>query len=405
MSVRQYLARLAAIATLGAIAWASACGSPANEGVVVPASSPPTLSASADQAITYPQASDLPEGKAPALAYREYRFPGVWSVSDHDDRLAALSHPVNRSSAQQIYLMSLRDGRRRCVVPRALNAAAGYWIAQCKATSRWIAWEEVSPGDDLISTVTWKLYAAPVRVLRIGRPRLIDAATTSRASRPLFDITGERLVWVVNGARDRSWPSLVYSCDLRGPAVGRAVLRSRAACQSVIARDGLAIVAQSGPLQGADVRLLSVSLTGGRPQPTVDLCNTQDLVQFPAARRGWLAWSLFCNEDLANESLLYVRVPSGIVHLVAENGARRPVFTARYLFYSDDARGAAGAPVTRVCGLDLASMTRFVLQQSETEAEGACLTPLGAPAAEHTLVTQLVRFDQRWSAIRVYRLD
>lgn len=408
MSVRRCLSWLAAIAALGAAACPAACGPASNDRSTSPAASSVSIAAPTGlPGVAYPQASDLAEGRAPDLAYREYRLPGVWSVSDYDDRVAALAHSGGRLAGEQISLLSLSDGRRRCVLLRPVNAAGGYWISQCKVTARWIAWEELSPGDDLVSTVTWKLYAAPVRAqsLAIGRPRLIDCARTSQTSRPLFDITGDSLVWMVNGKRDPRWPGLVYRCDLRRPPIGHAVLRAPLAFQSLIAREGRAFVTEYVRAYGEGVRLRSVRLSDGRPASPLDLRNTQGLVQFPAARAGWLSWSLFRDEEQANETLLYVRAPTGEVHLVAERGGDRPVFAGHYLFYSDDARDASGVAASRICGLDLGSMSRFVLQQTESETQGACLTPLAAPAAERTLVTQFVRFDQAWSAIRVYRLD
>lgn len=404
MSVRRYLAWLAAVVALGAIGWAAACASSTHDEIAAP-SSPPHLAISVTQAVTYPSVSDLPVGGTPRLPFREYRLPGVWSVGDYDDQVAVLLHGRSSSTYKRMYLMAVRGGRCRCVQRDAVNAAAGYWISQCRATSHWVAWEEVSPGDDLVSTVTWRLYAALVRAasLSIGRARLIDSAPTSQASRPLFDVTGDRLVWMTGGAREPRWPSVVYSCDLSSRAGPRVVTRSHVPFLSLVAHNGLVTVAARCKPQALDVRLLSARLSDGRALPSLDLGNRQDLVQFPAARAGWLAWSLFRDESQSNESL-FVRAPSGLVHLVGEEGAGRPVFTAQCLFYTDNARGAGGVAVTRVCGLDLASMTRFVLQQSEAEAQGTCLTALGAPAAERTLVTQMVRFDEKWSTLRVYRL-
>ena len=73
--------------------------------------------------------------------------------------------------------MDLRDGRVHGAVVRPVNADKRFVVTSGRVSDRWLAWEELSQGDDLAYPAKWRLYAAPLNEgrLAIGKPALVAA--------------------------------------------------------------------------------------------------------------------------------------------------------------------------------------------------------------------------------------
>ena len=213
-------------------------------GTAVPAASPvaasprsPVVSPDSpffgDSAVTYPTRPDVPQAPAPKLPFRQYRLHGSWSAWDYTDRVCLLHHDLAAYPLSTLALMDLRDGRVRGALVRPVNAGKRFVVTGGRLSDRWLAWEELSQGDDLAYPAQWRLYAAPLDEgrLAIGKPALIAAGDTARVSRPLFDLQGDLLVWMGNARPSGVVRGSVRLRDLRGGAA--QLSGADQACRSV----------------------------------------------------------------------------------------------------------------------------------------------------------------------------
>ena len=418
MKLGSPLALLGVTATLAlAASFVAGCGrstaaSPAGSPRTASATVAPTASVSPTanpSAASYPEYSDVPRGPAKKLPFHEYLFKGQWIVRDYDDGLCALDQERMTYPLDRLFLLDVATGRSRCVLPRPVNFAKRYELMESKVSSRWVAWVELSPGDDLVQAVTWRLYVARVdrRTLRIGKPRLVDGDTTKRTSRPMFALSGDTLVWRVNGQRDPARPGLVYAARLGGggPVVGRVIWRTKGLLTTLGASKDRVYALERTSTKALPYRLLVARLASPGDILSVDLRNENDVGGYPAVGGEWAAWSLFANEEDGTSGILYLREPGGRVHLVATPHACSPCFAGGRLFYTDVGYDKFGPGLSRVCMVDLATMKWSVVQQVDSSLAGDVNTLYTPGAAEHTLVTYRTTPDFKSTIVRVYRVD
>jgi hypothetical protein len=359
--------------------------------------------------IVYPAFPDVPRGSEKALTFREYRLRGKWIVRDYDDGVCALDEERIVYPEDRLFLLDIASGRSRCVLSRPVNVAKHYNLMEAKVNSRWVAWVELSPGDDLVAAATWRLYVARLNkaTLRLGKPRLVDGDTTKRTTRPMFALSGDTLVWRVNGQRDPQRPGLVYAADLgaKGPVAGHAIWRTKSILITLGATRDRVYALERTSTGALPHRLLVAPLSRPNDTFSFELKNDTDVAGYPAVNGDWAAWSLFINEEDMSSGLLYVRQPNGRVRFVASLSAVAPCFAGDRLFYSDIGREGGGPARSRICMVDLSRMTWSVVQQVDSNTAGTLYTAYAAPAAEHTLVTYRTTPDFANTIVRVYHVD
>jgi hypothetical protein len=347
--------------------------------------------------------------------YREYRLPGSWSVWSYTDQLAALTKSVRgRYPALRIHFMRLSDGAVRPALTRPLNARFRFEIANVASSDSWLVWEEVGPGDDLRVRVPWRLYAARIdpRTLRVGAPRLLVGGHTASMSRPLIDVDGDRLAWMVN-VRERKGQSCrgqLHVVDLR---------RDR---QLFAWQAGPGQVLSTPSLQGDHVwvnatgrgitrgpRLLAFTLQDSVPRLALDLDEGFGINHWQAVHGGWVAWSAFISPEAAHPTL-YIRAPDGAVQTVADQSSE-PTFVGRYLFYERDGYGSGSGPAeySEIWAYDLATRIRRPLILARLDREGQWLLGVNKSVERRTLVVTgnmwwTTTYARSYVMIRVYRL-
>jgi hypothetical protein len=364
-----------------------------------------------DSAVTYPTQPDVPQAPAPNLPFRQYRLRGSWSAWDYTDRVCLLHHELAAYPLSTLALMDVRDGRVRGALVRPVNASKRFVVTGDRLSDRWVAWEELSQGDDLAYPAQWRLYAAPLDEgrLAIGKPALIAAGDTARISRPLFDLQGDLLVWMGNARPSGVVRGGVRLRDLRGVAAS-CLVQTRTPVGPVSLAGGRLLVSEYLERSGPRMGLALVNLVEHAASLTLDLGNRYPVVHYPATRAGWLSWSLQLDAEGSTMGL-FLREPTGAMHLVAENHASEPRFAGRYLFF--DSSGALGSTqaLSQVRGVDLRTLRQFVVVSGRAEYGGEWGGGFGAPLARHTLVVHNDRCDcaqrpsRRVTYIRVYRVD
>ena len=230
------------------------------------------------------------------------------------------------------------------------------------------------------------MYAASLDEgrLAIGKPALIAAGNTARVSRPLFDVQGDLLVWMGNSRLSVVVRGAVHLRDLRSGAAHRLVQTKTPVGPVSLAGDQL-LMSEYLERGGARMGLALVSLAGHAASLTLDLGNRFPLVHYPAARGGWLSWSLQLDAE-GSTAGLFLREPSGAMHLVAENDGNEPRFAGHYLFFDSSGPLGSTQALSQVRGVDLRSLHQFVLVSGRAEQGGEWGGGFGAPLARHTLV-------------------
>jgi hypothetical protein len=254
----------------------------------------------------------------------------------------------------------------------------------------WVAWEELERGDDLREAVTWRLFAAPRQDsgLGIGKPRVVASASSRRASRPLFDLDGSRLVWITTPVEGQSaGRSRVMMRDLVA-GEERVLYKAGGALGTVGFTDGRVVVTETPSTASSPEkakRFLALDAELGRVEGRIDVPSTYGLAHWPAWRNGWLIWAPFPSSD-ATYPELYLRSASGRVY--GEGGVGvDPCIVGDYVFYQSDRNVAPGAAaVAEVRVLWLSEMRSSVLVAGEVEEETWWHAPIGSPDLERRYV-------------------
>jgi hypothetical protein len=393
---------LAVVLSLGLMG----CGSRAHEPVNTPSSSaqlPSALPASPSTGtspptslpadVRYPSTADIKmDARRPTgLSVRRFVLAGSWKMRDYTDDVGAFEYHSQKPvyPASKTFLVDLSTGRKRLAIGYPVNAAAQYEVLGCKMSAQWLAWEEVSPGDDLVQTVRWALYAARFdpRTFAVGKPILVDRSKTNAQGRPLFDFAGDTLCWMANvyGARGGG---RVWAIDLpsRRP---RLVYTSDNYLGTVSASDGRVIVTESYHRDPPAQLLTVVDLRTRRQLEHLRLGSGNRVAHFAAARHGLLAWAVF-SEDApgAMYPRLYLRDRRGRFHFVAYTG-HDPTLVGDWLFFvQNPVEGSYGSGQTmaEVDAVDCRTGVGYVLARDYVEGATNWLGGFGAPATAHTFV-------------------
>ena len=387
---------------------ASPSASPGGTPAVSPTMLPPEV------VVEYPKVSDLKgvDGRPAELSVQRFVLSGSWGVRDYTDRVCALQFNTQERRYPQYttYLFDLATGRKREALDRPVNAAGHYQILGARISDRWIAWEEVGPGDDLMVSVDWSLYAARYdpRTFAVGRPMLIDSgrtrdrikptyvsfSTTAEVQavdaeatiikgRPLFDLSGDTLCWMTNVSGAKA-VGRVQATDLRRRQ-SRVVYETEGSLRTLSTDHEQLLVTE---MTAGDAPTMLLSVIDGSTRDVlsrVDLGAEYDVGHFPAVKDGLLAWAVFSQGEENMFPALYARDRVGTYRLVARSG-HDPVFVGDWLFFVQNPRvGTPGSSdlTSEVNAIDCRSGECYTL------AKGGYIGWLGgfgAPATEHTFV-------------------
>lgn len=345
-----------------------------------------------------------------SLPHRDFKVSGSWALDDATDSSAVFRKSMH--GREQVWIMALDDGTRRCVLDRAVTAGQGWWVSGVQLSDRWLAWQEVGPGDDLVQPVDWKLYAAPIRpaTLTLGSPKLIASASNAQAARPLFDLAGSRLFWITTTwtATGQVGRSQLTLRDLE--TGGRHTLyRSRGTLDTVNIRGADAILGERLRQDSPQTRFVIVRLSDGQVRSTLGLDNEFELSHWPAWRNGWLAWAVLPTAE-ATYPLMYLRHQDGRVF--DEGGlAVDPCIVGPYLFYQTRrSNGPWRGDTVSIRALRLGDMTSFLLEEGDPDHTWWRGT-VGAPALGRRYISYLdntyrARKDsEMYTIVRVYEVD
>jgi hypothetical protein len=296
-----------------------------------------------------------------------------------------------------------------------LNARFRFETANVAVSDRWLAWEEVGPGDDLAMHVPWRLYAAEIdsASLSIGKPFLVVSGQTQAMSRPLIDLEGDRLAWMVNvhsRGGDTSPRGELRVVDLRR---GVSLLARRAGPAQVfrtISLQGELVWASAeGPDLPHGPRLTVFRLGKTAPDLSLDLDQRFGTNHWPAVRDGYVAWSAFSSPDQSLPTL-YLRTPNGEVQTIAD-GASEPTFVGRYVFYERDTPGTQLQPgeTSEIWAYDPSSRRRRPVVLAKLEDDGQWLLGVNKSLNRHTLLAwgdmwSATTYERSYVKIRVYRI-
>jgi hypothetical protein len=393
---------LAVVLSLGLMG----CGSRAHEPVNTPSSSaqlPSALPASPSTGTTAPSALPVDVDYSSAsvikmrarrptgLSVRRFVLAGSWQMRDYTDNVCALEYNTLKPVYPQCktFLVDLATGRKRLALGDPVNAAAQYEILGVKMSAHWLAWEEVSPGDDLAQTVRWALYVARFdpHTFAVGRPTLVDSSKTSAQGRPLFDFAGDTLCWMGNvyGARPGG---RVWAVDLPSHRP-RLIYKTSNRIGTVNASDARVIVTESYHREPLAQVLTVVDLRTRRQLERVRLGAGNQVAHFPSVRNGALAWAVFSDDHPdAVYPTLYLRDPQGRSYLVAYAG-HDPSLVGHWLFFvQNPTEGAYGTRrwMAEVDAVDCRTGVGYTLAKGEVEGGDNWFGGFGAPATAHTFV-------------------
>jgi hypothetical protein len=425
--------RRIALTLLAALVFGGAQLAAACAGAVAPADRPPAAVSPIAAAATAAGGSAAVELVAPSSQrcavgdiacgpwlrppYREYRLPGSWSVRGYTDTIAALSHSRRgHYPAWRIHLMRLSTGEVSPVLTRPLNARLRYEIANVAVSDGWLVWEEVGPGDDLVVPVAWKLYAAAIHEgdLSIGRPYLVASGHTATVSRPLIDLEGDRLMWIVNAADPANGVAPRGEWRVVDLKRGQLLFAWRASPGQVLStpslQDDRAWVQVLGRRIPHGPRIAVFRLSSATPlELSLDLNADYGINHWPAVRNGSVAWSEFQG---ANDPypVLFLRMPAGTVQTI-DDYSSEPTFVGRYLFYERESPGTAKRPgeTSEIWAYDTKGRLRRPLVLAELQRDGQWLLGVNNSLSRHTLVVwgdlwATTTPEQSYVKVRVYRL-
>jgi len=402
-----------------------ACGGPAPE--VTGSPSPPTAPATASPtspapsspaplsspaALDYPSHSDIEmvAGRPDGLSVRRLVLPGSWKMRDYTDKVCAMEFYANKPiyPPRTTYLVDLATGRRRLALGRPVNAAAHFQILGAKISDHWIAWEEVGPGDDLVVSVPWALYAARYdpRTLMVGRAVLVDSGNTRdrrqsttlisssedssgvtrTKARPLFDFSGDTLCWMGNVTGAKS-VGRVRAVDL-GVHRPRLIYKTANTLGTVNASDGRAIVTEY-PSDGSAGSLSVVDVRTRELVERFGLGEGYRVAHFPSVRNGMLAWAVF-SADYPDAMYpdLYSRDQQDRFHYIV-HGGHDPCLIGGWLFFVRsfaDSHNGMRRWMAEVDVVDCAANVGYTLAKGYAEGTGNWVGGFGAPATAHTFV-------------------
>ena len=145
---------------------------------------------------------------------------------------------------------------------------------------------------------------------------------------------------------------------------------------------------RSGPRMG----LALVGLADHAASLTLDLGNRYPAGALSVDASGWLSWSLQLDAEGSTMGL-FLREPTGAMHLVAENHGSEPRFAGHYLFFDSSGPLGSTQALSQVRGVDLRTLRQFVVVSGRSEHGGEWGGGFGAPLARHTLVVHNDRCD------------
>ena len=342
------------------------------------------------------------------LPYREYRLAGQLHLGDLTGGVAAFQK--NAGKHQELWLMDLSSGRVRRVFAKGTTGGGASVISAIRLSDSWIAWEEVGPGDDLVEEADWRLYAAPLQrsSLSIGARRLIASASNHQASRPLFDLSGSRLVWMSNtaGSAGVERRSLVMLRDLKGGRA-RVLHRATGVLVTIGYSDDRVVVTESPNEESpgaATVTIAALDAQTGEQLARLEVPSEFGLSHWPAWRNGWVAWAPFPSADSTYPEL-YFRDAAGSLY-VEEGSAVDPTIVGDYVFYKTERPGPN--TVYEVRALRLTDLTSTILTSGDPETGTWWHGPVGAPSIDHRYVVYgdntlaAERYEEWQTVVRVY---
>jgi hypothetical protein len=390
-SNRRTARRKAAFAFLPVLLVAALSGCAAPPGIAA-APSPQTARRTTTSDVTAcPRVAETTAQAPPGV---QFKLPGSCRLTDHTDTLAAFTR-IDRTGAPvtTLGLLDLRSGRSAVALPRAVNAAKRWDLFRPALSERWIAWEEVSPGEGGPSGSDWQLLAAPVdrAALTVGRPRLVAAASTVSRLRPHYALVGDTLYWTDNAASTATAGPAGDACRVRALdlATGAGTIPVVSSHRFTVMRSscGTLAVVEEGTAPAGPVRLRVLNGATGRETSSSMLPVTAEaLSHAPVVSALGVCWAAFSAPG-AQWPDLFLRDTHGAT-LLAGVDAVDPVAADGLLLFESvvDSVSVGGRRTSHgIDAVDLEHSRRFPILSTTTDNGGWWQTVTGGDA-RHTIL-------------------
>ncbi len=330
------------------------------------------------------------EASGSAPPYREYRLSGSFRVAAHTERTALLVRETNASyPINELWAMNLQDGRTEVVRRLPVNSGAQWHILGYKLSEGWVAWEEVSPGEETQppSQVFWRLYVAPFdpAMLRAADATLAAEGVLDKRSRPLFGFDGDALVWMTNQISSGGAEGVVRRRELVGGS--ERVLARVPGGLTALAVSGSDVIVAPVARPGGDAHAVTVLDARSGSTKAVVSTGPAALSHFPTYHDGWLAWSEFASAS-DQETAVYLMAPRGTAKRLLVKRAGDPVLAGPYVFFEtdSDAEGGGGAGRAGIAGQRLGDSRSFTLVECDRQGGGWWQTVLASGFHRRTFV-------------------
>lgn len=348
-----------------------------------------------------PETVSLQQTLPPALDYREFELPPGAEIADRSQHMAVFRLDAPESPGHpSLGMLDLQTGRHRIVLRQAANAAAGFSMCNPRLSDTWLAWEEVSPAEEIDpGKADWRLYAAAIdtATLSVGTPRLVDEGRTDYKLRPHFAVARSGVYRSLNmraGASQERFPrsGSIEALDLE-TGQKRTLARTSTSYPTLCLADDLLCLTESTDEHTYSVRAVLIDPESGRTSLTLDLANEHPLSHFVRASSEWLAWSTFSAPGDAWPVLYFAPRDGGPLASqrqttrgperarAASRGAPTdvmlagidsidPAFFGRYVAFESVDASSAGAPggvvrhLRRIWVADPAARTRSILLET-----------------------------------------
>ena len=339
--------------------------SPGATGSAAAPAPPPDLTLRA-RPVVYPHTSDIGADPPATFACRVFKLQGSYTLESYTDQLCCLRR--NRYDLtypeSQLCLLDPSSGALHTVLSRPVNARARFEIMETSVSDRWLAWVEISPGDDLRFPAHWRLYAARISADRVSlrAPFIVDKGYTPQRERPLFHVDGNRLAWSTVSGSPAHWHDTLRIIDLRRRSVHIAYRTPEGVRIDRPSLDGDSVWFSTPQSAGSSSRVLRVySASSGRPTLVLPLNNgKKNISDFHDFHDGWFAWAVYARGYA--HPMLYVREPGGRVHKVKSSTG--VAVAADYMIFLKNTVNDE-LPVT-TWALDLKTMRQFEMPDLTT---------------------------------------
>ncbi|HDP69756.1 MAG TPA: hypothetical protein ENN38_02980 [Actinobacteria bacterium] len=359
------------------------------------------------QDIVYKDISKIKKTDAPNIHFKEFKFKGLFGVYDYNENYCALMRNTRvEFPNNELYILNLKTGFKKKIRKYPVNKAEKWDILNFKLSNDWVAWEEVSPGE-----IYWRLYAAKFnsKNLTISKPILIDEGETQTKARPLLDFYENKLAWIVNYHPPAKFKGMLIMMDLDTRKT-TVIHTTNTNISRISFSENNVLWTEYYKKNKWNVMLYVYDLKQNKNIMAYDLKNEYDISHFPTHHKDWLSWAVFPNDESVIPNL-YLRDPSGKLFLVGPD-CNNQCFVGNYMFYraqknvAERSKDEIGKDISQIWGINLSTLKKFLLIESDSEKEGVWVTYFGMGYFDKIFVPYAnLMFKNEATKIRVYNLD